>query len=141
MGWLLRAMRVVVLAVPPLACGGQSGATQTFEPSRATSVATAFWRMSYTCLNPGYDFLYDPTFSTGSHRLAPSRVRGCTPRRVPRIGARVVRRDGRHVLVSVKIRGDRRKGGALWLIRTQGGFQIGGQGARTPRPHYPPAGT
>jgi hypothetical protein len=104
-----------------LGCGGAPARDPGFDPDDPLAVAREYVEMNLTCRNPGYAFVYDPTF-TGPFTTARSRIRGCDPRPVPRIEARQVRRAGDRVLVATTL--DGAPGGSLWLVHADGGYLV-----------------
>ena len=114
---------IAVAALLLVGCGGGSSAPDVgFDPHDPAAVARAYVEMNLTCRNPGYVFVYDPTFS-GPLYLAPSRVQACRPVAIERIDASVVRYAGRYALVATRVNGA--PSGSLWLVQTDGGYLVG----------------
>jgi hypothetical protein len=120
---LAAMVATAAVAVLPAGCGGGSHAPDVgFDPHDPVAVARAYVRMNLSCRNPGYDFVYDPTFS-GPLYLQPSDIVACHPVPAGDIDASLVRYAGRYALVATRINGA--PAGSLWLVRTERGYLIG----------------
>jgi len=90
-----------------LGCGGSDRGVDVNDP---VAVGRDYVEMSLTCRNP--DIVY---------------VMACKPHYGTDVKARVVRHEGEYVLVATTL--DGAPGGALWLVRTGGGYKV----SRAPR--------